>query len=617
MFRRSRKMMIALSTGMVLFASCSNEANLYNPDEVVNNLRNNYAEKWTEKFGTIDPTQDWNSATQVTANISLGNLPSSSYNVRIFTENPANATSFLLAKTDVKGSTDITFDAPKGLHSVFVTATGDEGKAINGYFSISKGKVQIGRSATRASGTCPTTIGEHTVYREGDKSETLYQLVNPVIEEGYPWRVGELKELFNPGTGYFAEGVNNVEKYDGNFSGNVQYVMQEAGPVTLQFNYMITSGINAFGYYYWKEGEDPAGAKKLIITNKNMNEYLQYGNWDENAGAYVYQQHRGTEPQLGSEEINDDTMFKGSIFNLVYFDEAGNGSFTFPAGTHIAFFIENHTDPNVAWPISAQYKQIFNSIADYNKDKNNIHPLGKGDDVFCYDHAVTFNYKGTTILGFEDWCDFDENDLVFFATGNFEKPDVVPENDPEPEPDPEAISWFVACEDLGSTGDYDFNDIVFSVSHLPGATTATIVPLAAGGVLSAHILYNNVEKGEIHHLIQPGVTTDENGNYPMLNTTTKGAAGLPLTIEVPTDFSMAEDMGGFSILVDATGNGIRIGAPTTGTAPQMLVMPGPWAWPLERHRIENAYPDFAKWNQAAVAFPNWYETQKNEAELVK
>lgn len=603
------KILMAVAATAMLLSSCSKEVDMYNPDQKNDDQRAAYAANWTAKYGATDPEQNWNSAVSTTASIDLSNLPSNSYEVKIFTENPAQENSRLLAKLTVRGSATITFDAPKGLHSLYVTATGDEGHAINGYVEVSHNTIKIGRrSGTRATGDCPTVEDGTILLVNGDKSETLYQLKNVVIEEGNPWKVSDLKDLFQAGTGYFAEYQNNVTHYNGQFSGDVQYVMTEDSPVTMQFNYMVTSGINIFGYYYWKEGENPALAKKYVLTEsgKQLKDYLKVGNWNAAQEAYEFVAHGGDTPQLGSEGMTDETMFKGSIFNLVYFDANGRASFTFPQGTHIAFFIHNgNRDAN--GQVVYDYRQLFNSIASYNADKNYA-------DTGFLDHAVTFNYNGTTILGFEDWLDFDENDLVFFAIGKFEEPEEVEEFE-----DPEPISWMVACEDLGSTDDYDFNDIVFSVTHLAGETTATITPFAAGGIYPAHIFFGNTDLGEIHALIQSGVTTDAQGRYPMLNTTTKGTPGRSIPVTVPADFSMADGMGGFRISVETseTTNAIQIGAPQAGEAPQMFVVPAPWAWPLERHNIELAYPGFTGWNQNANQNATWYEGPINEEHICK
>lgn len=156
--------------------------------------------------------------------------------------------------------------------------------------------------------------------------------------------------------------------------------------------------------------------------------------------------------------------------------------------------------------------------------------------------------------------------------------------------------WTIACEDLGDTDDYDFNDIVFTVEHVSGETYAIITPWAAGGELESYIMYDGEEvNGETHEWIDANATKDSDGFYDMLNTSSLGTPGEEVEITVGDDFTMADDMGGFSVMVDGTTT-VTITAPSAGSAPQMLLIDSQWAWPKERVSIKTAYPDFADWN---------------------
>ncbi len=166
----------------------------------------------------------------------------------------------------------------------------------------------------------------------------------------------------------------------------------------------------------------------------------------------------------------------------------------------------------------------------------------------------------------------------------------TPSADPDVKPDTPQ-SWLLACEDLGAIDDFDFNDIVFSVSHVEGSNQVVITPLAAGGTLAAEITYNGQSYGEIHSLLGVSTTTFANTVSGITQT------AQPITINVDENFSITQNMGGFSVKVtDEEGNvTTEITAPGQGKVPQMICVPGTWLWPTERTNISAAYPGFGEW----------------------
>ena len=203
---------------------------------------------------------------------------------------------------------------------------------------------------------------------------------------------------------------------------------------------------------------------------------------------------------------------------------------------------------------------------------------------------------------------------MFWVQGQYKTPEppiTVP--DPDPLPEPQSESWIIACEDLGNTDDIDFNDVVFSVSHTAGETTAKVTPLAAGGVLPSNIYHGGNNLGEIHNLIN-GAQPNANGQYSMLNTGSKGTPGSAITINVPADYSVTNH--GFTVKVKDQNESIVLESAEIGTAPQMLVLPGEWAWPTERTPIRTAFPMFVDWSKAANTAIDWYKSPV-EGKVVK
>lgn len=127
----------------------------------------------------------------------------------------------------------------------------------------------------------------------------------------------------------------------------------------------------------------------------------------------------------------------------------------------------------------------------------------------------------------------------------------------------------VFCEDLGSTFDLDFNDLVFDyVYYGPGIEVKV---LALVGTLPISMSYNTqVENIKTSNTIQESV----NKTY---------------------FFSGASDIKSIEIAVSTVGRGTCWMKNVEGKAPYMIQVPAGTAWPAEHQRIENKYPDFSKY----------------------
>lgn len=263
-------------------------------------------------------------------------------------------------------------------------------------------------------------------------------------------------------------------------------------------------------------------------------------------------------------------------------------------------------------PVKDQYTRFY-SEAKYNA-------MAGGSDVF----ASTYMYDAPTgtyrVLGFEDWGGdvHDLNDMMFFITS--EKPAEIPDVDDIDHP---KMSWILAVEDLGSTDDFDFNDLVLKIEHVSGETTATVTPMAAGGTLPMRMFYNDTElsgSGNFAHINQ---FFGENDHTVMFNTGRTSADAIEsVTIQVPEDFSMANlqgvvdsKMGGFHIKVKQSAEGVEgnwtddvidITAAEAGSVPQILCVPGSWQWPIERINIRTAYPRIVEWIGNKETNTDWY-----------
>lgn len=703
------------ASGAFFLSSCSKDSNLYDPNQKVNDYNNN----WNQQFGAIDPTQNWNVATTVSATAACPTIAGES-EMRIYSDAPLEDESNLMAVTKLtNGAGSISFDAKKAANHVFVSIKNSEGLfKIYNYYAIVNGTVNVTpsdyitptRSGFTRAANCPVTIGEKKtlnnkyetlakdmiwwnwqtktveewkqVYQnqniqwynpgpfttesivtknpDGSTNYTVFDFSNAKLresegakwvgatknieltllngvtqEEAVPcWTLGQAYKLFGFGT-FFMEfqkyynddkfklynGIEGLKKVEKGFS-----IDTEGGEIKMPVVYGATQKSNRFGYIYYKDGQDPLTQPHYILINDaRPQSNIYFNSWKGqavgDAGMELAKWDKGSESLYGKPK---DTKICGTSYKLAFFGENHDqaATYNFPAGYHIVFFIAPFYPKNNDYSsLNGDYEEgNYNySLPELNKRIN--HMDGNQDNRHTYDatrgaiKAASWTFNGQTFFGFEDGGgDEDLNDIVFWVEGQYKTPEppiVVP--DPDPLPEPQSESWIIACEDLGNTDDIDFNDVVFSVSHTAGETTAKVTPLAAGGVLPSNIYYGGSNLGEIHNLIN-GAQPNANGQYSMLNTGSKGTPGSAITINVPADYSVTNH--GFTVKVKDQNESIVLESAEVGTAPQMLVLPGEWAWPTERTPIGTAFPMFVDWSKAANTAIDWYKSPV-EGKVVK
>ncbi len=162
--------------------------------------------------------------------------------------------------------------------------------------------------------------------------------------------------------------------------------------------------------------------------------------------------------------------------------------------------------------------------------------VGEGEDAKTY-ITIEDNNHG----------DLDYNDFIFVMEG---KQEHIIKN---------PVEYIYAVEDLGGIGDFDFNDVVFSVSHVSGQPHANVKPLAAGGTLPAYICFNKNDysyKGkEVHEMF--GVGTKEMVNTASGTTKADMKQASPFVVQVPTNWSHAAfstEGNGFNVKVQDDDN---------------------------------------------------------------
>lgn len=429
--------------------------------------------------------------------------------------------------------------------------------------------------------------------------------------------------------------------YSANQWTNMQLQMSAGGEWTMQPDYssfsLETSGPN--------EGKDSGDNWKHCTHFSDLVQNAENGEYAD--GAFV-PRFRSTRYQLvyySSDEIDADGRLK----------PGARGSYKFPKGTNIGFFIISggqyaldrdgsigqgalidHRRIAFSRPVMNRY--IGNTINDGHTHQttggnNSIMTNGTGD-AKDWTAFVRYRWNGQRLLGVEDYFaendggrdggDHDMNDIIFRVNGEFEnKAEELNKNDDR------KISWIIACEDLGGTYDFDFNDIVFGITHVNGSGVATVTALAAGGTLPAYILSSypqidadgNVVPSSDGILRPANAAPDgefhtwwgaDRSSKVTINVETWTGRGESVTVKVPDDFGLTLDdnssvlpadeqgMGGFRVMVGkpGEGNSTIITAPHKNNsfeAPQMFLVPSKWFWPVEEQEIDGVYSGFIKW----------------------
>lgn len=170
---------------------------------------------------------------------------------------------------------------------------------------------------------------------------------------------------------------------------------------------------------------------------------------------------------------------------------------------------------------------------------------------------------------------------------------------------------YFAFEDLGTSDDFDFNDVVVRVS-VPDANNVSTVELCAiGGTLQQKVFCGDTQIG------------DEVHNYGEFGANTKTVVGVPIavmgTVNVPAGTSVA-DLNISIQVVRRDGQVVTIGGPQPGETPFRVVVTGDeqgkWFWAKERTNISDAYNLFGKWGVDMDSNPDWY-THPVNSKIVK
>lgn len=599
---------ILAATLPLVLSGCQDEEFGYTKYDVLNSK---YAKEFAESFGDIDPNHTWNTATRASIEVEINF--DGAYTVKVYTANPrySENNAYLVGQFDnvEMGSHTFLCDMPATVECAYVGLIDYEGNRMILPAPLSMGKTSVAfgnKSQTRAvySGSDPFTFS---------------------AAETHEWTLSDLTTPLNT----LPEGINNTGKVAQNF----EYVSM--GEFTIYPIYSITSNhgegwgadfgekLGIYTYDNWGNVNTNADGTPKVTSIWHMNrggvvndQWDGTGTWYEahNKNTNAWQNMIWFAQNVAGANETNTVWDDGNSTMRPAFDKIRSAGIRLqiPEGTRFGFALL--TDHGYVYS---------NSL--YNKDEGGVGPSNTTPDHIRDTYAATFHDGGNLYLAFEDWGynagghDTDFNDLVLrlLPTGGFNPLIIDKDIDSNP------IIYIVACEDLGGTFDWDFNDVVFGIEHVSGQTDARIKLLAAGGTLpvSLKFYHNNAENDitfGIRSITDLHTAFGANTEQPV-NVNADG--GVDRDAIYSNTFSV--DANTFNILDDAKNFRINV-TYTDGTsqkeiripdfsdkykAPQAFLISDPtWKWPTEHQNITEKYSEFANWANDLKSAQNWAKT---------
>lgn len=180
---------------------------------------------------------------------------------------------------------------------------------------------------------------------------------------------------------------------------------------------------------------------------------------------------------------------------------------------------------------------------------------------------------------------------------------------------PETNYIYYAFEDLGTTNDFDFNDVVIRVSTPDAQGKSTVELMCAGGTMSTVVTYGTGDNpriigSEVHEAL--GASSYK----VMVNTGSGETKPFPVTLGTIEGLNAQTDMANLPFGIKCEGNNGQVikvvkSVANNGKAPLVIVVSGDengkWYWPTEFTNISIAYPGFGEWGANVEDHTDWYK----------
>lgn len=319
---------------------------------------------------------------------------------------------------------------------------------------------------------------------------------------------------------------------------------------------------------------------------------LEKGGSVEN-GCHIYNNNAGNTSLISNENP--------TVINPTTWTATGTGEgITGKSYRAVMYFTGATTEDFKAYSSSArehwEYKWVLRHLTFTGRDDKHYDGWYLAFDMAYYEVQESYANGQPKKVAKKDYDGYYSNYIIKIKPG---KGYISDESDHQ---------WYrVMCEDLGSTFDYDFNDLVFDV-YFTGESpnyTANIKVKAAGGVYPIYIGEEN-PANEAHCLLGRSDTYDGKMYKPI---NVGGETGIHTDILQLSVNSTNPDL--IPIIVDPTGTSNprntfilpeRLGGYKTSNewtnpeVPQKICIPGNTTkWTKEYQWIDKAYPLFPEW----------------------
>lgn len=577
-----------LKWAISLFVSSLTLSSCLTDDAIIENLNKKYESLWEETMGKVDPNHTWNTAGLgiVTANIGgEGN-----YNLKLYTSNPrmTSKASYLLANFEVKGGETIKqdFDMPTNLTHIYASLVDAKG-------------YRMVKSADIIDGTIHFDFTEYTSRAIDDGSDDIVSWKTTKDSNGnityYYFNEDDYKTPL--------KALPEGQKYDATF-----FQSQTETVLYTNFLYLSTGAEFTIYPFYNITGNQTLTLGIYYYDNNGI--IKEHNIWQMSTAETTYDGITWT--SMGTNSTTNHG--KGNYTTSGRLDQEENPIKTpirIPGitikvnkGVKFGFYITTQ---------QAENPKVY-SESSLNNSFNNTTHFGA---TYHSHHTGNCEY----FLTFEDYNDFDYNDLIVKIGGKPNNGDVGSLNDQQilPIVDIEEentsdvpMTYIVAYEDMGAIGDFDFNDAVLGIEYISTniGKEARFKAMAAGGTLPISVKYNETTIWEEMHQ-----AFGKDSKYP-INVGNNGT--LPYVysdyIKVEDDFTILSHAQHLKIQVKRNDNlSTTIGIPNPdkeqGAIPQAFLIADPtWEWPREgQHIINNTCygEDFSQWI-SDNSYTSWY-----------